>query len=82
MLSDIFDRVARKHKIPRELVELVYKSFVDGIRYYLTNPLVSKTVIKIPLIGSFKMTKRSVENNKQNIELIQDYYQQFKRKKK
>lgn len=81
MLNDIFEEVAKKHNIPVEQVSQVYKSMTDGIRHYIVNHLVSKTLIKIPYIGSFTMTPRSVRNNKNETEKTEDYFKQFKRKK-
>lgn len=81
MLNDIFEEVAKKHNIPVEQVSQVYKSMTDSVRYYIANHLVSKTLIKIPHIGSFTMTPRSVRNNKNETEKTEDYFKQFKRKK-
>ena len=83
MLNEIFEIVAKKHKLPVEQIRLCYKSTTDAIRYYITNPLISKTVIRIMNLGSFKMTDRSVRNHnkKDLIPELTNYKQQFKRKK-
>ncbi len=82
MLNDIFLEVARKHKIPVDQVELVYKSFTDTLRYYMTNPLYSKTKLLIAGFGSFKITKRSAEQSEdENYKIYQRIYERKKRRK-
>ena len=83
MLNEIFDDVAKKHKLPIEQVKLIYKSCFIGIRYYLSNPLVSKTILRLPGLGSWKMTDRSVKNYHRTdlVENLKEYKKQFKRSK-
>ncbi len=82
MLDEIFEEVARKHKIPVEQVKLVYRSYINAIRYYLSNPLISKSVVRIAQLGAFKLTHRSVRSAQPTMvdELI-NYKRQYERKK-
>jgi len=83
MLNEIFEEVARKRNLPVEQVKLIYNSYMLGIRYYLSNPLISKGTIRIPFIGAFKITRRSANAGKTQEEknLLQDYRKQYERKK-
>lgn len=82
MLNSIFKEVAKKKKIPEEQVRLVYKSFIDGVRFYITNPMTSKTVIRVPGIGAFKITKRSAEQSKlPNIQIYKKIHERQKQVK-
>lgn len=78
MLNDIFKEVAREKKIPEEQVKMVYKSFTDCARYFILNPFYSKSKIRIPFIGSFRITYTSAKSSDDREELL-NYIQQFKR---
>lgn len=56
----IAEEVAYNLKIPKERVELVIRSFNDGLRFYVNNPLESKGKIKIDGLMNLKIRKRSV----------------------
>ena len=82
MLDEIFEIVSKKRKLPVTQIKLIYRSFTEGVRYYVTNPFVSKGVIRIPNLGAFKMTHRSItQAKKHSVEELQEYTKQFKRKK-
>ena len=75
MLDNVFRAVAKKHNIPQEQVELIYKNWIDTMRFYITNLFVSKGTIRLFKLGSFYITNRSAKT----VENAEDYIQQFKR---
>lgn len=75
MLNEVFKTVAKRQKVTPEQVELVYKSWINGIRYFITHPFISKGTIRLFKIGSFKITHRSAKT----VEGAEEYTKQFKR---
>lgn len=69
MLNDeILQQLAHKHNLPEEQIELIIKSFYNGLRHYLSNPLESKSGIMIHDLITFKI---NVNRLKKEIERIE-----------
>lgn len=71
--------VSKRLNKPQDQIEHIYKSWINSIRYYTDNPNYSKTTIRIPLLGSFRITPRSVLKHKDGSMI--NYYNQFNNKK-
>lgn len=72
----ILEEVSFNLKMPQGKVQEVIRSFNNGLRYYINNPLESKGKIKIDGLMNFKIRQRSVEKM---IELGKnvEYYEQI-----
>lgn len=81
MIVNVIKRVSKKTGYSEEQVNMVYRSFSEGLRFYLTNPFVSKGSVLIKGLGKFYMSHRSIEQEKKLTPELREYTQQFKRKK-
>lgn len=77
-MDDIITSLARKHKLPEEQVELIIRSFYDGLRYYLSNPLESKSGIMIHNLVTFYINQKRVLKEIERVKVKKDYFKESK----
>jgi nucleoid DNA-binding protein len=66
--EEIFEVLEKEFNLEQKHVKLIVDSFWSGLRKYLTNPLESKGRIIIPHIGTFNISKVSVDRVKNKLE--------------
>lgn len=66
--QEIFEVLKHEFNLEEKQTKLIIDSFWNGLRKYLTNPLESKGRIIIPHIGTFNISKTSVDTMKNKLE--------------
>lgn len=60
--NEIIEQISKEMNLNETKTKLIVDSFWKTLRYYLTNPLESKSKILIPHIGSFNLSEKAIVN--------------------
>ena len=69
MNEEIIETLARKHDMPEEQIKLIIRSFYDGLRHHLSNPLESKSGVMIHGLMTFYINEGRMKKEIERLKL-------------